>query len=950
MRKTREVDGETLPLLTGEEQAVLNALFKAHTTTDAETVEYLQSFVEEGMSGEDLITETRHIALFLDTTITKPWLAFCNTEMLKGGAAWTELQGALRVVRGFDNILRHFRAEQMDDDGNITPDVNVDDDGLEVMNHLVDYPCMHDRKWLAAEVEAAAVLRRHHRGDADGATAALIARYQGKHDAAPAGDCATPIDCVTLSGAAASPSSDAADGAVPTKPIGERAPAFIETTVEETLRAPLRPHSLLRQSDRHWYYRETPGTNGARPVRAWCTMCDEEKGPHLMWREVGGVEVKCSQCKTAVPKGEFAWVCPNGFLFSDEKVLCRTCEFGAFNHRFNIVLHIVREGEQPGVTRHALRGNVGVELVHGTLKVACSGAAEASFTGAGGAAYPIAVVAASHCPRHDKALELAVRDEQYAVRREHPLRFACRCAGRTSLETLCGAEKDECSAVEFYACPADGCDFAICKPCVSASLGAAAVIIAALKHKIVATIKAIPIYQIADVFYLPVIELAVATVFCKFPMQCIFQGCYNSLEQRFAIAALFGAFALIVFGAGLILLIADTAQYRKNLIVTENVIDPGRLSRTPLATLLQRLACNMGKADWESITELDQSKAKALYADYEFRWMLLHGPLLLFKCAVVFVIVHMEAGSLGQMYAITSVELLQLVVSLLVSPMQDPWVDVLAKLGFLHQVAQLSCVGYFRHIVYENPRGRDGVPVVMLILSCTYLAALLCILAYAVVVPTVRNALARRKDDAAFEEAERRRRNGEEPFPVDSGGADESPGSGPAANEPFADTATVNSRPADSRDASATKKNVSAKNTVTATNKSKTGEAKNPISAGILTKVAAPPAANDDPGDYEFDSDSGYYWSESAQLYWDEDKDAYYDPVSDKWADADTAAAGTAAAAATAADATAAEDDPGDYELDSDSRYHWSESAQLYWDEDKDAYYDPVTDKWAPNK
>ena len=783
MRMSRkDAAGGVLPLLTADEQKVLLRLYRAHMTTDEETVAYLVGHGAAKGLDDDAVMANVDDILASPQRGVGAFAGFCRREKAVSPERWAALRRAALALLGMKELLSFHRTEKMDAKlvEPAAPEL-IDANGTEFVENRIDnrvpYACMADRKWLAEEV---ARMKADEEAEANGTANAQQAPQQ---DASP-----VPL----------------------TRDGPYRDSAYVEEDMAAVHGAPRAPHSLLRGADAFWYYRETPSENGAVPVRSICDQCDAGEA-HLLWRELGPTTAPCRGrchgedeceggdcphhhgCGRRFSEGDFAWVCPDDFSFPRgvaERVMCRECEFAGLNHQHSVLHALVRDSHRYGVTDHALANTAdGVELLHGTLTVRCRPEPVIELTtDRGTAARGMALSASSVCPQHGGELALAERDGEYAVRRDHPRRFACRCAGRCELSALRGAPEDDCSAVEFFACPHEDCDFAVCRVCVDKSLGKQEVIQRLVIGKLYAAIMSTPIYAIADFVYLPIIELAVAVVFCRFPMQCIYQWCYHSFRESFGLATLFANLAIIAFGGGLVMVLLDIAVHRKELILTENVIDPGRISEQPLITPWARLWCNMLPSDWSAITELDDSSANALYSNYEFKWVAIHGPLLVFKVIIVVAVVTLPQGSLGQLYALVSIETLQLLVSLWTSPFTDPWVDVMAKVGFLHQIAQLCCVGLFRHFVYRRPESRGDIPAVMIAVAVIYFTFVLLVLGYVVAYPRVKAKLAEKADDAEFEESERCRRAGK-PYPpqVDTEAAgNPAPPTSKESTEPFA--------------------------------------------------------------------------------------------------------------------------------------------------------------------
>jgi hypothetical protein len=324
------------------------------------------------------------------------------------------------------------------------------------------------------------------------------------------------------------------------------------------------------------------------------------------------------------------------------------------------------------------------------------------------------------------------------------------------------------------------------------------------------------VVTLAQSLYLPAVRNAVAAVFCHVSLMCTFPDCYSPPTPSFLLLALASGLILLFIGVGFVAFLFGFVAGRKVTLVTSGIFEPEHLrfwgqgnigegaggggapagqpqdagsagmpgqvqstgdlaamdstaaattttaaaelddslvdeARFP-ATTLEVLTCDIDDAQWQAILQRDESMFKGAYQQYEFRYMAVHGPLMVFKLLQLGVVLYAgEPNSLTQLAAAGLVEVAQLAVLVATNPFTDPWIDALSKAGAVHQVGQLGLMGLFRADVAEDP-GRRGAAFAMIGLATAYFVLVVAVIVFVVVVP-VATAWRRTKAREAAERA-----------------------------------------------------------------------------------------------------------------------------------------------------------------------------------------------------
>jgi len=243
--------------------------------------------------------------------------------------------------------------------------------------------------------------------------------------------------------------------------------------------------------------------------------------------------------------------------------------------------------------------------------------------------------------------------------------------------------------------------------------------------------------------FLPAMQSAGMVIMCHSRLMCNYPGCFKHITPTFLFMAICSAVTAVGFGLGLIVLMVMVAYRRKEAVILSGVCSGDfTIGDEPMeddpSTVWEILRCDLEEKKWGALLLKDKSVFKSLVEQYEFKFLLFHPLTLLFKLMLVGVVLFIgEPNSLSQIAGAAFVEVLQLLVYLATSPFRDPWVDTLAKGGSLHQVAQLALVSAFRADIYEDPTDRK-LTKVMLAASFLYLAFVVSVIVFVVIIPVVR--------------------------------------------------------------------------------------------------------------------------------------------------------------------------------------------------------------------
>jgi hypothetical protein len=380
------------------------------------------------------------------------------------------------------------------------------------------------------------------------------------------------------------------------------------------------------------------------------------------------------------------------------------------------------------------------------------------------------------CPVHGLRLIAAVPEIHDVVRERLSTvsKNVYPCAHRNNLvfQLFCSEHKvneagavvvEGCNTVDYKVCPDDSCNFSICDNCAHGTLGdRLAAFIARRQYLIrrygLATTLGLLVVVAAQAMYQPTVKRAITAIFCHSTLLCDFPDCYNPAAPAFLSLAIGAAVVLLVFGLGLFWLFLSVVWDRKEAILRSSALrnhlmkhsvlpcfDPHRHESGQEPGLGDVFLVSADPVGYASLLRDDSSLFRGLYEQYEFRWMYIHPFTFVFKIAIVCVVLYSgEPNTLRVILLSGLVELVQLVFYIGTEPFTDPWLDILAKGGSLHQIVQLGLVCFYRADTFED-RHKRGVAYAMIFFATAYLLLFLVVLGIVVVIPAVRTFSATRR-------------------------------------------------------------------------------------------------------------------------------------------------------------------------------------------------------------
>ena len=279
----------------------------------------------------------------------------------------------------------------------------------------------------------------------------------------------------------------------------------------------------------------------------------------------------------------------------------------------------------------------------------------------------------------------------------------------------------------YFACPTDYCTFAICKNCID--VGQVAKVKMTVNGKLYdlkrtdkASLIGLVIVLLLDTVYVPVVHSALELISCSRQLQCTFPRCYADATAPFVASVIVAWIVLLSFGVAFpVFLLVGLIERRaavKTLVrqvatleMSDNGEDiPGRFVVAP----------DVAERIWTTrILPLDKSLMRGMYDSYELPYLWFYPITLIFKLLLVVAVVVPDSNSLTQLTSTAAVEIVSMCLIVATNPFTDGWVDLVTKIGGLHQVLQLCLMGFYR--IDANV----ALGVTMLSLAICYLVVVL---------------------------------------------------------------------------------------------------------------------------------------------------------------------------------------------------------------------------------
>jgi len=335
------------------------------------------------------------------------------------------------------------------------------------------------------------------------------------------------------------------------------------------------------------------------------------------------------------------------------------------------------------------------------------------------------------------------------------------------------------------------CPYALCADHAKMTLGEFMVIMGVTGYRTLQEmgmhgIVAFAVVSLVNVFYFPVINVAMQFLTCDARFQCAFPTCWEQPNSRFYLALVVVLIALISIGIGTPLTLFtvlwtrrrilykffyhreyhrfylatddDTIEYGEALLRQQEEDDEidddeedavfrvvkhfapnttaslARATMTTVATSVPRLS-QVSFDEWERYLAVDVSNLFPLYYMLEFEWMFLPPIILLHKAAILAPNVLMEDESLPQFVVTAAVETVFGIFVFWTQPYLNPWVDTIYRAGSVHNIGLLGLISLTRAFAASGDSER--LDVVMITWTAVYLGFVVCLLVATVLVPVI---------------------------------------------------------------------------------------------------------------------------------------------------------------------------------------------------------------------
>jgi hypothetical protein len=291
--------------------------------------------------------------------------------------------------------------------------------------------------------------------------------------------------------------------------------------------------------------------------------------------------------------------------------------------------------------------------------------------------------------------------------------------------------------------------------------------------------------------YTPFAKTAVMVLSCHPLFQCCFDSCYKNMTQGFALTLLVCSLYVAFCGVLLPLWQLVVLQRRRNFL--RGIFTAGELegryveqavveepSDDPKATTihdgddetqLQHAAVLPSSATavdargaeptseaqipratavalwaWLRYLVTDQTSLSAMYQNVKFERMQIPIVLVAFKLIVVLPAVLLEPRSLLQLGMVLLVEAVHGVVVVATAPYLSPWLNMLNRVGVVHQLAIVGLQGFHTAEVEYNRSRDDAIAAIMVAVTSAYMFIALIVVMLVKALPFVR----RRREKAAI--------------------------------------------------------------------------------------------------------------------------------------------------------------------------------------------------------
>jgi hypothetical protein len=294
----------------------------------------------------------------------------------------------------------------------------------------------------------------------------------------------------------------------------------------------------------------------------------------------------------------------------------------------------------------------------------------------------------------------------------------------------------------MYRCTSDLCDYAICEFCYTGdSVDSMSAMIAgklqALQKVGISSYVGLLTVIGVSVIYLPAIKYSLMVLVCHPLFQCDFGNCWVEVKLSYIVFAIFSAGALLVIGVGHL----TTTLYvvTKRVLTLRKVLPSVPIRRKgvigQLASAILRTKVRRGV--YFDYLKVDTTMLRAIYTPFEFDHMWAAPTVLLYKLVIALVVMVSTRNSLVQLSLAVAVEVVFALLFYAGMPCKNIWIDLLWRLGSMHQLVELGLMSLHRVVIRSNPEGTGYSRTMNLVTFC-YIGVAGALMIALVIVPTAQ--------------------------------------------------------------------------------------------------------------------------------------------------------------------------------------------------------------------
>lgn len=231
---------------------------------------------------------------------------------------------------------------------------------------------------------------------------------------------------------------------------------------------------------------------------------------------------------------------------------------------------------------------------------------------------------------------------------------------------------------------------------------------------------------LANASYTPLMRSALMILACDPYYQCYFDKCWSNGTRDFLLAAYLSIVLITVLGCGFP--IAQVLRLRKRRTMLGSIFfaeEYGDRYKDP-----NGIAPKID--EWRRFLGSDHSALGKIYVTFKFKYMYLPPIMLVWKFLLLAPAVFIERNSFGQLLGIAIVQVLYGVFFFVTDPCLSPLVDMMFKLGAVHQLLYLGLLSLNTRQRYYGATRLDWA---MIVVTATYLLIVVACVIYKYVAP-----------------------------------------------------------------------------------------------------------------------------------------------------------------------------------------------------------------------